>query len=242
MTTRSPLPTLRFSSPAALAACVIGLAACNNAPWAKTKPAAEGSTASNPISADGSPATSPVGSAGAKPAQRVIPMGPFPAPWQGLWRGEGTDHMTDGSMVPFSMELEITADPSTQPPNPDRWLWSVRTDAEMMTGARSGELLVDDRASGSWTLVAGRSPARATFARGTLSVHLTEETMRESAIYRYGRDGDREYIDIERTIETPRAAAGATPLGTSGLHPGAVLRARLWRVDLTPPEAGAQAQ
>jgi hypothetical protein len=90
--------------------------------------------------------------------------------------------------------------------------------------------------------MAGRTPARATFARGTLSVDLTDESMRESAIYRYGRDGDREFIDIERTIETPRAAAGATPLGTSGLHPGAVLRARLWRVDITPPEAGAQAQ
>jgi len=242
MTIRSTRAALRFTSIAAFAACATGLAACNNAPWAKTKPAAEGSTASNPISADGSPVQSPVASAGAKPAQRVIPMGPFPAPWQGMWRGEGTDHMTDGSVVPFSMELEISADPDTQPPNPDRWLWSVRTDAEMMTGSRFGELLVDDRASGSWRLVAGRLPASATFARGTLSVQLNEDSMRESAIYKYGREGDREYIDVERTIETPRAAAGATPLGTSGLHPGAVLRARLWRVDLTPPEAGAQAR
>lgn len=241
MNTRPLPPTTRFSFPAALAACAIGLAACNNAPWAKTKPAAEGSTASNPISADGSPTKSPVASAGAAPAQRVIPSGPFPAPWQGLWRGEGTDHMTDGSVVPFSMELEISADPDTQPPSPDRWLWSVRTDAEMMTGSRSGELLAGDRASGSWRLVAGRTPASATFARGTLSVQLSEESMRESAIYRYGREGDREYIDIERTIETPRAAAGATPLGTSGLHPGAVMRARLWRVEVIP-EATAQPQ
>lgn len=239
MNTRSRRQILRFGAPAALATCALGLAACNNAPWATTKPAAAGSTASNPISADGSAAQSPVASAPAKPAQRVIPTGPFPAPWQGLWRGEGADHLTDGSVVPFSMELKISADPDTQTPDPDRWLWSMQTSAEMATASPDGELRSVDRASGKWTLVADWQSSDAVFARGTLSVHSARGELRESAIYRYGREGDREYIDVERTIETPRAVAGATPLGTSGLHPGAVLRARLWRIEITPEE-GAQ--
>ena len=147
--------------------------------------------------------------------------------------------MTDGSVEPFSMELEISADPNTQPPDPDRWLWSMRTPAEMATASPTGELRSVDRASGKWTLIAGYQPADAVFARGTLSVLSTRGEMRESAIYRYGREGDREYIDVERTVETPRAVATATPLGTSSLHPGAVLRARLWRIEITPVE-GAQ--
>lgn len=224
---------------AALAALAVGLAACNNAPWATTKPAASGSTASNPVSADGSSAQSPVASAPAKPAQRVIPTGPFPAPWLGLWRGEGSDHMTDGSVEPFSMELEISVDAYAQPADPDRWIWSMRTGAEMATASSDGELRCVDRASGKWTIVAGYQPADAVFARGTLSVSSTRGEMRESVIYRYGREGEREYIDVERTVETPRAVATATPLGTSGLHPGAVLRARLWRIEITPEE-GAQ--
>jgi hypothetical protein len=68
-------------------------------------------------------------------------------------------------------------------------------------------------------------------------VHGTRGDLREMTIYRLDREGDREYIDVERTIETPRAVAGTSPLGTSGLHPGAVLRARLWRVEVTPEEA-----
>jgi hypothetical protein len=67
-------------------------------------------------------------------------------------------------------------------------------------------------------------------------VHGASGDLRELTIYRLDREGDREYIEIERTIETPRAVAGATPLGTSDLHPGAVLRARLWRVEVTPEE------
>lgn len=147
--------------------------------------------------------------------------------------------MTDGSVEPFSMELEIAADAYAQPLDPDRWIWSMRTDAEMATASPSGELRSVDRASGKWTLLAGGQPADAAFARGTLSVHSSRGELRESVIYRYGREGDREYIDVERTIETPRAVATATPLGTSGLHPGAVLRARLWRIEIIPEE-GAQ--
>ena len=237
---RSLRPTFRLSSRAALAACTLGLAACNNAPWAQTKPAAPGSTASNPISADGSPAKSPrAGQAVASPA--VNRSGPFPAPWQGLWRGEGTDHMTDGTVMPFSMELTVSADTNPESPDPSRWIWSMRTNADLSTAGPDGALRVADADSGKWTLTADGESAEAWFAGGTLSVHGTRGDLRELTIYRLDRDGDREYIDIERTIETPRAVAGATPLGTSGLHPGAVLRARLWYVEVTP-EQPAQPQ
>lgn len=236
MKIRTHRTALRFSSSAALAACAISLASCNNAPWATTRPAAQGSTASNPISADGSPARSPrARQAGAAPA--VSRTGPFPAPWQGLWRGEGTDHMTDGSLLPFSMELTISADTNPDPEDPNRWIWSMRTDADLATAGPDGALRSTDARAGTWTLTADGSAAEAWFAGGTLSVHSSRGDLSELAIYRLGREGDREYIDIERTIETPRAVAGAAPLGTSGLHPGAVLRARLWRVEVTPEEA-----
>jgi hypothetical protein len=218
------------------AALVAAASACDSAPWDKTKPAAPGSTASDPISADGSPVSSPVAGAPAKPAQRVIPMGPFPAPWQGLWRGTGTDHMTDGRVVPFSMELKVASNPDPESPGADRWVWAMSTRADVMAASPYGELLSVDRASGKWRLSVGRQSADAWFARGTLSVHMASSDMRESTIYTYGTEGDREFIDIERSIETPREVASSTPLGTSGLHPGAVLRARLWRVDVTPEE------
>ena len=232
--------TFRFGSTSALAACVISIAACNNAPWAATRPAAPGSTASNPISADGSPAKSPrAGQAGAAPA--VVRTGPFPAPWQGLWRGEGTDHMTDGSLVPFSMELTISADSSAEVQDPNRWIWAMKTDADLATAGPDGALRSVDPRAGKWSLTARGTAADAWFAGGTLSVRSAGDDLRELTIYRLDREGDREYIDIERTVETPRAVAGATPLGTSDLHPGAVLRARLWRVEVTP-EPAAQPQ
>ena len=240
MNTRLLSRTLRFSSPAAIAACAIGLASCNNAPWAQTKPAASGSTASNPISADGSPAKPPrAGQAGAAPA--VNRTGPFPAPWQGLWRGEGTDHMTDGTVMPFTMELTVSADTNPEAPDPNRWIWSMRTDAALSTAGPDGALRVADAKAGKWTLTAEGDSAEAWFAGGALSVHGKGGELRELVIYRLDREGDREYIDIERTVETPREVASSTPLGTSGLHPGAVLRARLWRIEVTP-EPAAQPQ
>lgn len=230
--------TFRVGSTSALAA--IALAACNNAPWATTKPAAQGSTASNPISADGSPATSPrAGQGGAAPA--AVRTGPFPAPWQGLWRGQGTDHMTDGTVMPFSMELTISADANPESPDPSRWIWSMRTNADLSTAGPDGALRSVDPRAGTWRLSANGESADAWFAGGTLSVKAERRDLREITIYRLDREGDREYIDIERTVETPRAVAGATPLGTSGLHPGAVLRARLWRIEVTP-EPAAQPQ
>lgn len=232
--------TFRFGSMSALAACAIGLAACNNAPWATTKPAAPGSTASNPISADGSPAKPPrAGEAGAAPG--VVRTGPFPAPWQGLWRGEGTDHMTDGTVMPFSMELTISADTNPETQDPNRWIWSMRTNADLSTAGPDGALRSVDARSGKWMAMSRGGSDDAWFADGTLSVQGNRGDLRELVIYRLDRDGDREYIDIERTVETPRAVAGATPLGTSDLHPGAVLRARLWRVEVTP-EPAAQPQ
>ena len=105
---------------------------------------------------------------------------------------------------------------------------------EAMT--RDGTLRSVDARAGKWSLNAGGTLCDAWFAGGTLSVHGASGDLRELTIYRLDREGDREYIEIERTIETPRAVAGATPLGTSDLHPGAVLRARLWRVEVTPEE------
>lgn len=236
MTIRPSRLTSCLRSPAALAVCALGLAACNNAPWATTKPAAPGSTASNPISADGSPARAPrAQQVGAAPAPSRT--GPFPAPWQGLWRGEGTDHITDGSLVPFSMELTISADTNPETQDPNRWIWAMKTDADVSTAGPDGALRSVDARAGTWSLTADGQSAEAWFAGGTLSVHGTRGDLREVTIYRLDREGDREYIDIERTVETPRAVAGATPLGTSGLQPGAVLRARLWRVEVTPEQA-----
>lgn len=232
---RTRRPAFRLSSLSMLTACTLGLAACNNAPWATTKPAAPGSTASNPISADGSPTQSPrAGQSAAAPA--IVRAGPFPAPWQGLWRGEGTDHRTDGSVLPVTMELSVSANVNPESPDPDAWIWSMRTDADLATAARDGTLRSVDARAGKWSLNAGGTLCDAWFAGGTLSVHGASGDLRELTIYRLDREGDREYIEIERTIETPRAVAGATPLGTSDLHPGAVLRARLWRVEVTPEE------
>lgn len=225
---------------AALAACAFGLFACNNAPWANTKPAAPGSTASNPISADGSPTQPPrTRQAGAAPA--VVRTGPFPSPWQGTWRGEGMDHMTDGSLIPFSMELTISMDTNSQTQEPNRWIWSMRTDADIATAGPDGALREVDARAGKWSLASDGESAEAWLAGGTLSVHGARGGLREVMIYRLDREGDREYIDIERTVETPREVASSTPLGTSGLHPGAVLRARLWRIEITP-EPAAQPQ
>jgi hypothetical protein len=219
----------------ALASCSLGLAGCS-APWSSTKPAAAGSTASNPISADGSPAQSPVKArAGTTPVANR--SGPFPWPWQGTWRGSGTDHMTDGSVIPFSMELTVAASTNPEATDPNAWVWAVKTNADLSTAGPSGSLRPVDAAGGKWSMAADGDSADAWFAGGTLSVHGTRGDLREMTIYRLDREGDREYIDVERTIETPRAVAGTSPLGTSGLHPGAVLRARLWRVEVTPEEA-----
>lgn len=229
-----PLRTL-----AALSALAMGLAGCS-APWSTTKPAADGSTASNPISADGSAARSPV-TGKSSAAQAPARTGPFPAPWQGLWRGSGTDHMTDGSVEPFSMELTVSANANPEAPDPNAWVWSMRTDADLSTAGPDGSLRSADSRAGTWTITSDGRSADAVFAGGTLSVTASRGSLRELTIYRLDREGDREYIDIERTVETPRAVAGATPLGTSGLHPGAVLRARLWRIEVTPEQA-AQAK
>ena len=220
---------------AAFSALAFGVAGCN-APWSTTKPAADGSTASNPVAADGSPTQSPV-TAQARTAPAPSRTGPFPAPWQGLWRGSGTDHRTDGSVVPFAMELTVSANTNPEAPDPGAWVWSMKTDAELSTAGPDGSLRSVDSRAGTWSVTADGASADAWFAGGTLSVHGSHGNLRELTIYRLDREGDREYIDIERTVETPRAVAGATPLGTSGLHPGAVLRARLWRIEITPEPA-----
>lgn len=228
-------PTSPLAMLVAHAACVWGLAGCS-APWSTTKPAASGSTASNPISADGSPSRSPMkGRAGGAPV--VNRSSPFPWTWQGTWRGTGTDHMTDGTVMPFSMELTVAAHTNPAATDPQAWVWALNTNADLSTTGPSGSLRPVDVAGGKWSMAADGDSADAWFADGTLSVHGTRGDLREMTIYRLDCEGDRKYIDVERTIETPRAVAGTSPLGTSGLHPGAVLRARLWRVEVTPEQA-----
>lgn len=168
-------------------------------------------------------------------ARRNLAAPSFPQSWVGVWRGQGMEHLADGSLVPHTVELCIALEPETE-----RWRWVMEMDREIRQPNPDGTIGCTDAKAGKWTVRSGGRSVGAWYAKGSLSSETREGDMRELTVYRLDKVKDTEFIDFEVMDVMERAAATATPLGTSGPHPGSVLRVRLERIEFTPPEPVVQ--
>lgn len=159
----------------------------------------------------------------------------FPDSWVGVWRGQGTEQLADGSVVPHEIELCIALEPETE-----TWRWVLEMDRDIRQPNPVGAIESTDAKAGKWTVRSRDGSVGAWYAKGSLSSESKRGDMRELTVYRLDKVKGTEFVDFEVMEVMERAAATATPLGTSGPHPGSVLRTRLERIEFIPPEPVAQ--
>lgn len=158
---------------------------------------------------------------------------PFPAGWEGVWKGGASLHWADGRVRAFEMELSIlpTADPG-------RWTWRVVYSEGADSQTRPYELVVVDAAAGKYaideknsiilpvTMLAGT--LRSAFVVGETLI-VTSDRMETNA------SGERRLISelVSMNSGSPETTGGDEGLGAppvSTLTPLTLQRAVLSRV------------